>query len=74
MLKNAQGKLKSKGLDLIVANDVTEPGSGFDTDTNRVTLLFADGRSEAFPLLCKREVAARLLDAIIPLVPRSSKR
>jgi phosphopantothenoylcysteine decarboxylase/phosphopantothenate--cysteine ligase len=70
LLKNAKAKLDSKGLDLIVANDITEPGSGFDTDTNRVTLLFRDGRSEALPLMTKREVAARVLDAVAPKLPQ----
>ena len=54
-------KLHEKGLDLIVANDVTAPGAGFAVETNRVTLLFPDGRREALPLLRKTEVARRLV-------------
>ncbi len=54
-------KLHEKGLDLIVANDVTAPGAGFAVETNRVTLLFPDGRHEALPLLRKTEVARRLV-------------
>ncbi len=57
----AHRKLREKGLDLIVANDVTAPGAGFATETNRVTLLFADGTREALPLLTKLEVAHRIL-------------
>jgi phosphopantothenoylcysteine decarboxylase/phosphopantothenate--cysteine ligase len=61
LLANAAAKLAAKRLDIIVANDVTEPGSGFGADDNRVTLLFADGRQAALPLMGKREVAWRVL-------------
>lgn len=64
LLENAQAKLREKHLDLIVANDVSQQGSGFRTDTNRVTLLWADGAQEALPLTSKREVARRLLEAL----------
>lgn len=57
-------KLDRKGLDLIVANDVTEPGSGFATDTNRVTIFDRAGGRDAWPLISKRDVADRLLDRI----------
>ncbi len=63
-LARAPGKLRSKGLDLLVANDVAEAGSGFGTDTNRVTILAADGSAEELPLLPKRDVADRLLDRV----------
>ncbi len=63
-LERAVDKLNRKGVDLLVANDVAEPGSGFGTDTNRVTLLAADAPAEAWPLLTKREVADRLLDRL----------
>ena len=63
-LERAAEKLRRKGLDLLVANDVAEPGSGFGTDTNRVTLLAADGSEEALPLLAKRAVAELILDRI----------
>jgi phosphopantothenoylcysteine decarboxylase/phosphopantothenate--cysteine ligase len=49
LLANAQAKLREKNLDLIAANDVSQEGSGFRTDTNRVTLLWADGRQEPCP-------------------------
>jgi phosphopantothenoylcysteine decarboxylase/phosphopantothenate--cysteine ligase len=63
-LERAPGKLAAKGIDLIVANDVSEAGSGFGTDTNRVTLFGRDGSREALPLLSKREVADRILDRV----------
>jgi phosphopantothenoylcysteine decarboxylase/phosphopantothenate--cysteine ligase len=63
-LERAVEKLQRKGVDLLVANDVAEPGSGFGTDTNRITLLAADAPAEAWPLLTKREVADRLLDRL----------
>ena len=64
LVKRAKRKLSTKRLDLIVANDVTEPGAGFGTDTNRVTLLEKNGRIEKLPLMPKREVADRVLDAV----------
>jgi phosphopantothenoylcysteine decarboxylase/phosphopantothenate--cysteine ligase len=63
LLVNAREKLERKRLDLIVANDVTAPDSGFGTDTNRVVLIDAAG-SEALPLLTKDEVAERILDRV----------
>jgi phosphopantothenoylcysteine decarboxylase / phosphopantothenate---cysteine ligase len=58
-------KLQAKGVDLLVANDLAEPGSGFGTDTNRVTVYAADSAPEEFPLLSKREVAELLLDRVV---------
>jgi phosphopantothenoylcysteine decarboxylase/phosphopantothenate--cysteine ligase len=63
-LDRAAGKLRRKGVDLLVANDVAEPGAGFGTETNRVTILDADGGRHDLPLLSKREVADRLLDRV----------
>jgi phosphopantothenoylcysteine decarboxylase/phosphopantothenate--cysteine ligase len=63
-LDRAAEKLRRKGVDLLVANDVGEAGSGFGTDTNRVTIFRTDGPPEAWPLLGKREVADRLLDLV----------
>jgi phosphopantothenoylcysteine decarboxylase/phosphopantothenate--cysteine ligase len=68
LLANAQAKLREKNLDLIAANDVSQEGSGFRTDTNRVTLLWADGRQEPLPLMTKREVAQHLLQRVSQLV------
>lgn len=63
-LDRAPAKLQSKGIDLLVANDVSEAGSGFGTDTNRVTILDRAGAVDALPMLSKREVADRILDRI----------
>jgi phosphopantothenoylcysteine decarboxylase/phosphopantothenate--cysteine ligase len=63
-LARASGKLEAKGLDLLVANDIAEAGSGFGTDTNRVTIYRPGAEPEAWPLLAKREVADRLLDRV----------
>jgi phosphopantothenoylcysteine decarboxylase/phosphopantothenate--cysteine ligase len=63
-LDRAADKLRSKRVDLLVANDVAEEGSGFGTDTNRVVILDAAGGRDALPLLPKREVADRLLDRL----------
>ena len=64
-LERAAEKLRNKGVDLFVANDVTEPGSGFATDTNRVTIYSIDGSPEELPLMSKREVAELLLDRVV---------
>jgi phosphopantothenoylcysteine decarboxylase/phosphopantothenate--cysteine ligase len=64
-LDRAPDKLQRKGLDLLVANDVAEAGSGFGTDTNRVSILAADGSRDDLPLLTKRDVADRLLDRVV---------
>ncbi|HET9456817.1 MAG TPA: bifunctional phosphopantothenoylcysteine decarboxylase/phosphopantothenate--cysteine ligase CoaBC [Candidatus Limnocylindrales bacterium] len=63
-LDRTADKLRRKGVDLLVANDVSEAGSGFGTDTNRVTILAADGSAHELPLLSKRAVADLLLDRI----------
>lgn len=63
VLEGARRKLETKNLDWIVANDVTAPGAGFDVDTNIVTLL-SRYETITLPLLTKREVAERILDAI----------
>ena len=64
----AAEKLRSKHVDLLVANDVTEAGSGFGTDTNRVSIFAADGSRENLPLLAKRAVADELLDRVARLL------
>ncbi len=63
-LERAADKLRRKGVDFLVANDVAEAGSGFGTDTNRVTILAADGPDQELPLLTKRAVADLLLDRV----------
>jgi phosphopantothenoylcysteine decarboxylase/phosphopantothenate--cysteine ligase len=64
---NARAKLKRKGLDLIVANDVTREGAGFEVDTNIVTLIGADGSSRSHPQMSKDAVADLILDRIVAL-------
>jgi phosphopantothenoylcysteine decarboxylase/phosphopantothenate--cysteine ligase len=65
--ENARQKLAAKNADLIVANDVTAEGAGFDHDTNIVTLFARDGRDLALPRMSKSEVAQRILDEVVRL-------
>jgi phosphopantothenoylcysteine decarboxylase / phosphopantothenate---cysteine ligase len=65
--ENARKKLAAKNADLIVANDVTAEGAGFDHDTNIVTVFSRDGRDLALPKLSKSEVAQRILDEVLRL-------
>jgi len=67
LAENARAKLARKGADVIVANDVTREGAGFDTDTNIVTLYFRDGREVSLPQLPKSEVARLILDHVLLL-------
>ena len=62
--RHARGKLESKQADLIVANDVTAEGAGFDHDTNVITLYARDGREQAFPRMPKVDAAHRILDQL----------
>ena len=64
LVQNAREKIARKGLDLIVANDVTRPAAGFATDTNLVTIIGADGAVDELPLLSKYDVALRILDRV----------
>ncbi|MGH9088726.1 MAG: bifunctional phosphopantothenoylcysteine decarboxylase/phosphopantothenate--cysteine ligase CoaBC, partial [Acidimicrobiales bacterium] len=67
----ARRKLEHKGVDLLVVNDVSAPGAGFDHDTNAVTLLEAGGGAVEVPLTTKREVAEAVLDRVVArLAPR----
>jgi phosphopantothenoylcysteine decarboxylase / phosphopantothenate---cysteine ligase len=68
VVENGRRKLEGKGLDLLVVNDATEPGAGFEVETNRVTLLAKDGADEALPLMSKAEVAERILDRVEALL------
>ncbi|HEX7612842.1 MAG TPA: phosphopantothenoylcysteine decarboxylase, partial [Candidatus Limnocylindrales bacterium] len=64
-LARAPEKLRAKGVDLLVANDVADPGSGFGTDTNKVTIYSTNAAPEELPLLSKHEVAELLLDRVV---------
>ena len=72
LIENAQAKLAKKHLDLIVANDVTKPGAGFNAETNIATLISADGMKEC-PLQSKRALAEEILDRILQLRGAGSK-
>ena len=67
LLENARDKLQRKCADMIVANDVTQEGAGFDIDTNIVTLVLRDGRDVPLPKMTKREVADKILDQALAL-------
>ena len=67
LAENARDKLARKGADMIVANDVTQEGAGFDTDTNIVTLFLRDGREIPLPKLSKFDVANRILDHVLEI-------
>ena len=70
IVANARKKLQKKQLDLIVANDITDKESGFGVDTNKVTLIDKQGKTEKLPLMSKREVADRILDRVAGLLKR----
>ena len=70
LMENAQAKLREKNLDLIVANDVTQPGAGFAVDTNIVRIIDARGRVKNLPLLSKDEVADIVLDQVLKLLKK----
>jgi phosphopantothenoylcysteine decarboxylase/phosphopantothenate--cysteine ligase len=69
--ENARGKLSRKGADMIVANDVTQEGAGFDTDTNIVTLYMRDGHEIPLPKMSKLDVANRILDQVLEIHKQS---
>jgi len=69
--ENARAKLQRKNADMIVANDVTQEGAGFDTDTNIVTFFLRDGREIPLPKLAKVDVANRILDQVLEIQQNS---
>jgi len=68
LVENARKKLQRKNLDLMVANDVSQPDAGFDADTNAVKILDAQGKVEELPVQSKRSVADRVLDRVVGLL------
>ncbi len=68
LIENARKKMEAKNLDLIVANDISAPNAGFQVDTNRVTLIFRDGRLETLPLMDKERVAERIMQEVVHLL------
>lgn len=65
LLENAEKKLKSKNLDFICANSLTEPGAGFEGDTNALTLLFQDGEKKKLPKMSKFQAGMKILDEVL---------
>jgi len=68
LLENAQRKLREKKLDMIVANDITQPDAGFEVDTNRVTIIHADGQLEEFQLMSKDQVAQIVMERVTKFI------
>lgn len=64
---NAVAKLTAKNLDMIVANDISQEGAGFNGETNIVRFFWHDGRSEALPIMTKEKVAGEILDRLMAL-------
>ncbi len=73
-LENATAKLNAKNLDMIVLNNPLEPGAGFGTDTNKVTLIMRDGTVLRLPLMSKREVARTILLHVVELLAAREAR
>jgi phosphopantothenoylcysteine decarboxylase/phosphopantothenate--cysteine ligase len=66
-LDAATAKARAKGVDLLVANDVTSPGAGFESDTNKIRFVFRDGSTQDLPVLPKKEVASAIWDTVLRL-------
>jgi phosphopantothenoylcysteine decarboxylase / phosphopantothenate---cysteine ligase len=71
LLANAESKLRRKGLDLLVANDITAPDAGFSVDTNRVVIFDRAGHQQELPLVSKTRVAEIIIEHVIELSERS---
>jgi phosphopantothenoylcysteine decarboxylase/phosphopantothenate--cysteine ligase len=71
VISYARSKMEKKGLDIVVANDITKDGAGFNADTNIATILTRDGGAIDLPLMSKRELGDKILDEIVKL--RASK-
>lgn len=72
LVNNACEKLAAKNLDMIVANDVTQEGAGFGTDTNIIKIIKKDGKIINFPIMSKAEAGDRILDEVIDLINKNS--
>jgi phosphopantothenoylcysteine decarboxylase/phosphopantothenate--cysteine ligase len=68
LAERARAKMESKGVDLMVANDVSARGAGFDSDYNQAVLLFRDGRTVHLDLMLKTELAARIWDEVVGML------
>ena len=67
---NAKKKLQAKGLDLVIANDITAKDGGFAADSNKVSIIDKDGKVEDLPLMSKREVADKILDRVVEIIAK----
>ncbi|MBA32174.1 MAG: bifunctional phosphopantothenoylcysteine decarboxylase/phosphopantothenate--cysteine ligase CoaBC [Chloroflexi bacterium] len=67
LIENGKSKIQSKSLDLIVANDILDKNNGFESDTNKVSIIHPNGDVEAIPTMPKYEIANEILDRMIPL-------
>jgi phosphopantothenoylcysteine decarboxylase/phosphopantothenate--cysteine ligase len=74
LLANAQKKLREKNLDLIVVNDLTQPGAGFGLDTNQVKLVYPSGKVRDLPLMSIEEVSELILDEVVGLLKRREEQ
>ena len=70
LIENARAKIQSKGLHMIVANDITATDAGFTSDDNRVIILDREGSAERLPLMSKYDVSVEILDRVVPLLRR----
>jgi len=70
--KNATQKLFSKNLDIIAGNIIGAPSSGFEVQTNEITLFYKDGSKEALDIMDKEEIAHIILDRVLALYPKKS--
>jgi phosphopantothenoylcysteine decarboxylase/phosphopantothenate--cysteine ligase len=73
LIEHAKNKLKRKNADLFIANDVSVPGAGFETDTNIVHFVYRDGKTEELPKAAKPEIARMIFDKIIELKSSSTR-
>ncbi len=73
LIANASKKLNEKNLDLIVVNDVTQPGAGFASETNQVKFLYPSGKVKELPLMSKEEVSSLILDEVVNLLNQKSQ-
>jgi len=74
LVSRAEAKLRHKNLDIIVANDVSATDAGFDADTNRAMIIHAHGTTQEVPLVEKRELARRVIDAVASQLSESVRR
>ena len=74
LLDNARKKLQKKNADMIVANDVSQEGAGFGTDTNIVWIIDSSGAEKKLPLMSKRDVADAILDEVVRIGSSKSSK